>query len=216
MAKSISAYEQFSRLLPRADAVDAGWLKKFLPTQLQSRRPLGRQTSRLLTRMLEKTHGLTVPSKLDIAAHERWLLLTISDQRKLALCLGCQACSNFIRTIVAKPQVNTLLRVVGEEQYSRLLNQSELVVDQILRKDFESALADDNIDCYFLGVGVALLELTLDRDERFFNMRMRFSFPPACWAMRPTSITTDIDKLRSLVVDLTGELQAEEGAPQYG
>ncbi len=194
---------------PDASNIEPGWLQKVvaLDSELLKGVQKSRQASRLVRRAVSEHYQLVVPQRESLQREQLWLLLDHSQQRDLAKKLGTQVCRHNIRTTVTREAVAQLRDYLGEEDYLQTLrsaaDSSGFAVAGVQREAFDQAVAQQHIGRYVTAHGVALLEQTLDTDDPFFALRMRFAFSPACWNMRPRGLTADMEQLRPFIIRLT-------------
>ncbi|MGI9286948.1 MAG: hypothetical protein ACR2P1_16300 [Pseudomonadales bacterium] len=210
MASTFSELGRKAQLFfPDASSLEPSWLKKVLPldSDLLSGVQKSRHASRLLRKAVAKHYQLVVPERESLKPEQQWLLLDTSKQRDIAKQLGIYACANHIRTAVTRTAVAQLRDYLGEEGYLTTVRAATdvdaLAVAGVQRTEFDQAVAQQYIGRYIVAHGIALLEQTLDSEDPFFALRMRFAFPPACWNMRPQGLTVDSAQLSNLVNTLS-------------
>lgn len=194
---------------PDASGIESGWLQKVLPLDgdLLAGVQKSRHASRLLRNAVAKHYQLVVPERESLKPEQQWLLLDTSKQRDIAKQLGIYACASYIRTAVTRVAVARLREYLGEEGYLTTVRAASdshvLAVAGVQREGFDQAIAQQQIGRYISAHGIALLEQTLDSDDPFFALRMRFAFSPACWNMRPRGLSVDPARLGKLVIALS-------------
>lgn len=207
MARTLSELGRKAQLFfPDASSVESGWLQKILPlnSDLLSGVQNSRHASRLLRKAVTKHYQLVVPERENLKPEQQWLLLDTSKQREIAKQLGIYACASHIRTAVTRAAVAQIRDFLGEEGYITTVRAAtDADVAGVQREGFDQAVAQQHIGHYIVAHGIALLEKTLDSDDPFFALRMRFAFPPACWNMRPEGLTVDPARLGKLVIALS-------------
>jgi hypothetical protein len=160
---------------------------------------------RMLTRRAQRRHGIAVPERVALAPNQQWLLSSPSAQVALARRIGLDAVRGFIRTTVVAASVSRLRALLGEETYRRALEGNGLEVRGLDRQQFDAALERGDLEEYLVAVGAALLETTTQPGDAFCRVRMRFSFPPACWRARPRSVAVDDAELAQRISEAMRE-----------
>jgi hypothetical protein len=145
---------------------------------------------RLLNRRVYRQHRIAVPGRVDLAAHQQWLLAPHADQMALARRLGFDALNDNVRKTVRAASVAVLKKEMGEEGYKRALTGPTLTTTGLTQAAFDAAVGKGQLEQYAISVGAALLETTAPGDD-FSRLRMQFAFSPACWRMRPRNIKVD-------------------------
>jgi hypothetical protein len=180
-------------LVPDALGVHVDWARDLVrgDESLLARVKQSATARRLLTRQLHRHYEIAVPERATLAPEQRWLLAEHSQQAALARTLGIEALHDLIRTTVEAPFVAALRAALGEQAYRNAVAIPGAPVTGIAREDFRAALQRGRADDYFVSVGAALLETTVETGDPFCRMRMRFAFSPSCWRSRPRGIGVD-------------------------
>src|SRR5687768_7293265 len=100
------AWMQF--FMPNALTIHADWLRQFTGGngQLLAQIMRSRSARLLLTRRLYKLHEIAVPARAKLQPNQQWLLMEHEAQRALALRLGREALSDWIRRTVRASSVS--------------------------------------------------------------------------------------------------------------
>jgi hypothetical protein len=193
-------------LVPDALGVHVDWARDLVrgDDNLLARVKQSGTARRLLSRQLHRHYEMAVPERVKLAPEQRWLLAEHSKQAALARALGIEALHDLIRTTVEAPLVAALRGALGEESYRGAVATPGAPVTGIAREEFRAALGRGRADDYFVSVGAALLETTVQSADPFCRMRMRFAFSPSCWRSRPRGIEVDGAWLAARIAEIEG------------
>ena len=199
----MNASRWMSFLRPDAWTVHTDWLRQFTAgnSHLLAQVMNSRTARLLLSRRLYKFHEISVPERVKLQANQQWLLEEHESQRALARRLGRDALHDWIRRTVRANAVVMLRGELGAEGYRRALAGPGLSVEGLDRFAFEAALQNGQIGEYFVSVGAALLETTIDGGDPFCGLRMRFAFSPGAWECRPRGIRVNADELARRIAE---------------
>lgn len=191
-------------LVPDALGVHVDWARDLVKgdESLLTRVKQSATARRLLARHLHRHYEIAVPDRATLAPEQRWLLAEHSRQAALARALGIEALHDLIRTTVETPLVASLRDALGEEAYRHAVATPGPPVTGITREEFRAAVQRGRADDYFVSVGAALLETTVQTGDPFCRMRMRFAFSPSCWRSRPRGIGVDSAWLAARIGEL--------------
>jgi hypothetical protein len=203
----VSARRWAEFLVPDALSVHIDWLSDLVRGEEGLLAHVARSgtATRMLTRRLYQRHGISVPARATLAPHQQWLLAVHTRQVALARTLGIEALHELIRTTVDATLVAKLRKALGDESYRRVLANPGLTVTGLERASLTAALQEGRADEYFIAVGAALLETTVQSGDPFCRMRMRFAFSPSCWRIRPQGIGVEDAQLTARIIELTEE-----------
>ena len=191
-------------LVPDALGVHVEWAQDLVrgDESLLARVKQSATARRLLSRELHRHFEIAVPARATLAPEQRWLLAEHSRQAALARSLGIEALHDLIRTTVETPLVAALRAALGDEAYRNAVATPGAPVTGITREDFRAAVGRGRVDDYFVAVGAALLETTVQTGDPFCRMRMRFAFSPSCWRSRPRGIGVDDAWLEARIAEI--------------
>jgi hypothetical protein len=189
----MSRHRWLEFLVPDALGVHVEWVRDLVrgDESLLARVKQSATARRLLSRQLHRHYEVAVPERALLAPEQRWLLAEHSRQAALARALGIEALHDLIRTTVEAPLVAALRGSLGEVAYRNAVAAPAGPVTGLTREDFRAAVGRGRADDYFVSVGAALLETTVQSGDPFCRMRMRFAFSPSCWRSRPRGIGVD-------------------------
>jgi hypothetical protein len=192
-------------LVPDALGVHIEWLHDLVrgDESLLARVKQSATARRLLTRNLHRHYEIAIPNRASLPPEQQWLLAGQPRQAALARALGIEALHDLIRTTVEAPLVAALREALGDEVYRHAVAASGLPVTGITREGFRAAVRRGRVADYFVSVGAALLETTVQTSDPFYRMRMRFAFSPACWCSRPQGIGVDSALLATRIAELS-------------
>jgi hypothetical protein len=191
-------------LVPDALGVHVEWARDLVrgDDNLLARVKQSATARRMLARQLHRHYEVAVPERATLAPEQRWLLAEHSRQAALARALGIEALHDLIRTTVEAPLVAALRAALGAEAYRNAVATPGAPVTGIAREDFRAAVGRGRADDYFVSVGAALLETTVQSGDAFCRMRMRFAFSPSCWRSRPRGVAVDRAWLAGRIAEL--------------